>query len=248
MNRRLTIPVLTVAGLALSLGGTSYALAAQGDAPAPRAGTAATSPVSDLLAGSYAASYDRLSVTGTVKIKNRKLPTVIGKPSVGREVAVTPGTWSQPRVKIRYQWYAGSAAIRGATDSFYLPTAKVLGTRLSVVVVASKSGYKSATAVTAPTSKVKPGRITMLREPVVTGRAALGKVLTASAGRWSVRRLDVDYQWLRGRRSIPGADDANYRLVRADVGTRLTVIVTVSRDGYTDAEAMTERTGVVTRR
>jgi hypothetical protein len=66
--------------------------------------------------------------------------------------------------------------------------------------------------------------------PAARGTAAVGRTLTATAGRWtpSSSSYTYSYAWLRDGRPIAGATSSRYRLVRADGGHRVSVRVTAS--------------------
>jgi C1A family cysteine protease len=70
--------------------------------------------------------------------------------------------------------------------------------------------------------------------PAVTGTAAQGQTLTASAGTWSPAATSYAYQWERAAGSssqwsaISGATAATYVPVGADLGQRLRVLVTAT--------------------
>lgn len=73
--------------------------------------------------------------------------------------------------------------------------------------------------------------------PDVTGRPRVGRVLMASAGRWSPTSVRITFQWRRNGKVIRGADARRYRVARQDRGRRLSVTVTASRSGWKPATA-----------
>lgn len=68
--------------------------------------------------------------------------------------------------------------------------------------------------------------------PVVSGKAAVGAMLTATPGTWRPTAT-LKYQWYRGSSAITGATGSRYALTAADRGKRVKVKVTGSRKGYT---------------
>ncbi|WP_180987261.1 S-layer family protein [Arthrobacter sp. AFG20] len=66
--------------------------------------------------------------------------TVSGFLTVGSTLTAV-GTWGPAPVTLTYQWYAGGAAITGATASTYPLSAADLGKYLTVKVTGSKPGY-----------------------------------------------------------------------------------------------------------
>jgi hypothetical protein len=94
-----------------------------------------------------------------------------------------------------------------------------------------------------------PSTPSSLTPPQLTGMAAEGQVLVASAGSWSgTRPLRISYWWLRcdsvGCKTIVGERSASYVLTAADVGRVVFVAVTASNGGGT-ATAASDATGVV---
>lgn len=69
--------------------------------------------------------------------------------------------------------------------------------------------------------------------PTVLGSALLGRTLTASAGVWSPTPVSLAFQWNAGGVKIAGATAPTYVPVTADLGKRLTVTVTGTKQGYT---------------
>ncbi|MBU4464225.1 MAG: Ig-like domain repeat protein, partial [Actinobacteria bacterium] len=53
----------------------------------------------------------------------------------------------------------------------------------------------------------------------------------ATAGTWDPAAVTLAYQWLRDGQPIHGATGTSYKVVKADVGTTLTVRVTATADG-----------------
>ena len=68
--------------------------------------------------------------------------------------------------------------------------------------------------------------------PKVTGIGKVGKKLSASAGKWSPVFGRASYVWLRNGVAIKGATKASYLTTAADKKHRISVRVTVTRDGW----------------
>ncbi|CAN5370363.1 hypothetical protein BH11ACT8_BH11ACT8_24440 [soil metagenome] len=249
MNRRRFAVPLLIATLVAGLGGTSYAVAGarHHEARTATSGAARTSPVADLLRGSYRADFGRLSGTHKPAVKNKRLPEIEGRAAVGAVLEVSTGRWNPSSVRLSYQWLADNRAIRGATSTTLRPTGGLIGKRLSVEVTAKKQGYRTATASSDRTGKVKPGGLRNTAEPSISGRTKVGKTLTADPGSWSERGVTFTYQWSSGGRAIARATKASYRLKKSDLGDRITVEVTATKNGYRDATATSDATSRITR-
>jgi subtilisin family serine protease len=67
--------------------------------------------------------------------------------------------------------------------------------------------------------------------PTISGTAAIGKKLTATAGTWDPADVTLAYQWLRDGQPIAGATASTYTVAKADAGTTLSVRVTATAAG-----------------
>ncbi|WP_019144557.1 hypothetical protein [Aeromicrobium massiliense] len=65
---------------------------------------------------------------------------------VGDTARVSKGRWSPRPTRVRYQWYAGNRAIKGATKSRLKITQRLAGVRIRVKVTVGHTGYRTATA------------------------------------------------------------------------------------------------------
>jgi hypothetical protein len=69
-------------------------------------------------------------------------PKLSGPHQPGREEKVTAGRWSPKASTVTYQWYLGSAKVKGAAKSFFtVPRSARKGTKIHCVVTASATGY-----------------------------------------------------------------------------------------------------------
>lgn len=78
-----------------------------------------------------------------------------------------------------------------------------------------------------------PTTFTVVKRPVVKGKARVGRRLRATTGSWSPTPTSYRYQWFRGTKRIKGATKVAYRLTRKDRRKKVTVRVTVVRRGVT---------------
>lgn len=63
----------------------------------------------------------------------------------------------------------------------------------------------------------------------VTGATQIGKTVTARLSKPSLNYIDK-YQWYRGGKAIKGATKSSYKLVKADLGKKITVKATDTKD------------------
>ncbi len=93
------------------------------------------------------------------------------------------------------------------------------------MVTASSAGYTSQDATTNATTPVMLGHVTE-DKPTVTGRAVVGRTLTAHVKTFAPTTATPQYLWYRSGHPIRGARAATYVLTPADVGNRVYVLVT----------------------
>jgi hypothetical protein len=191
-------------------------------------------------------------------------PSISGNPVVGSTLTATQGTWSNSPTSFAYQWVRCPASgglpdgsdcpvITGATTTSYVLTTADLGSRIRVRVTATNTDGSATAAsnatelVTAPAVSAPVNTIL----PAITGTAALGQTLTASAGTWTGSPTSFAYQWLRCDASssncvtIASATTSSYVPGASDVSSRLRVRVTATNSGgSTTAQSAT--TAVVT--
>jgi hypothetical protein len=97
---------------------------------------------------------------------------------------------------------------------------------------------------TAAVTGTAPGQPTLTAPapPAVEGRARQGDVLRADPGRWTPRRTETAYRWLRDGEPVRGARERRYRLGAPDVGARMSVEVRVRADGFAWTSATSRST------
>lgn len=81
---------------------------------------------------------------------NTVAPSIAGTPEVGKKLTANPGEWDTAGLSFAYQWQRDGRDIRHATKSSYTVSKDDRGHAITVVVTASKAGYPSANATSAP--------------------------------------------------------------------------------------------------
>ena len=176
-------------------------------------------------------------------------PTISGKVRVGSKITANPKDWGPTPDKFSYQWKRNGVNIGNATGSTYTPTISDLGQNLTVSVTGSLtidalSNMHMRATKTSAKHKVAVGVITPKR-PTISGTVKKGKTLTVKPGAWSPSGVAFKYQWYRGSSKISGAKKSTYKLVSADKGKRVKVVVTGSKSGYTTASSTSAQTAKV---
>ena len=160
-------------------------------------------------------------------------PAIAGTAKVGYTLTAVNGTWWPSATGYGYRWLRNASGIGGATAATYKPTAADVGAKLTVEVTVVRAGYTKAVRTSGPSATVLAGTFTNTVAPKVSGTAKVGYALTAVNGTWSPTPTGYGYRWLRNGSGIGGATASTYKPTAADVGTKLTVEVTVVRAGYT---------------
>ena len=134
----------------------SGATAATYTVPAAMAGKTLTVTVTALRSGWVSGSATSAAVTvakGDAP-KATKLPVISGTAKAGRTLKATTATWSPAATSYAYQWYAGGTAISGATKSSLVLKSAQKGKKITVKVIARRTGHKDGSAVSKATAAV----------------------------------------------------------------------------------------------
>jgi hypothetical protein len=153
---------------------------------------------------------------------------VTGIAAVGLTLTAKRGSWTAGTA-FSYAWYANGVYISGtfgATHSTFKLTSAQKGKQISVKVIGTKSGYATATRISARTAKVA---LTAL--PTITGVKRVGYALTAHPGTWTAGTRFA-YRWYANGIAITGATHATFKLTSAQRGKTIKVAVTGVLSGY----------------
>lgn len=89
--------------------------------------------------------------------------------------------------------------------------------------------------------------VSAILAPQVSGTASVGSRLRSTTGTWNAAGLGHTYQWLRDGAPVAGATGSSYRVAVADVGKRLSVLVTATRGAAAVATSTSSATSPVTK-
>lgn len=173
-------------------------------------------------------------------------PKITGKAAVGNTLKANAGTWKPSTASLSYQWYRSGKKVSGATAQTYVLTKADLGKKITVKVTGRQAEYKTATATSKATGKVKAGTI-VPGAVAVSGTIQVGQVVTATtnAADWAPNTVALSYQWYRSGKAIKGAKAATYTTLAADRGKKLSVKISAKLSGYT-TRIVSINAGVVT--
>lgn len=171
-------------------------------------------------------------------------PSISGTVAVGRTVSARVGSWAAGGT-LSYQWQRNGVDIPKATRSSYTLTTSDLKRKISVVVVAKKSGHPWITK--SSLSKTTALGVLASATPKVRGTAKVGKTVKLSRGTWT-SGTRFTYRWYRDGRAISGATGTSYKLRTSDAGKRITVKVSGTKTGYTTKSRVSAKTAKVAKR
>ena len=180
-------------------------------------------------------AYEDRSVSSANKwptvgvLANSVLPSITGTLKPGETLTAKPGTWS-PTASYTYRWLRDGSYIDGATSSKYKLPSNARGSKFSVQVTATKTGYGTAYRTSNPV-EVLP-LFTKASTPTISGTGNKGFTLKAKPGTWTPAPDALSYQWYRDGKAISGAKASTYKLVAADSGKKISVKVTAKKAGY----------------
>ncbi len=155
------------------------------------------------------------------------IPLIAGAPVVGQLLQAVPGTWAPADATFSYLWYRNGKGMLAQTGPTYRLGTADGGSRISVKVTASETGYLTTSRPSAATAAVVvPGT------PKLAGIARYGQVLQALPGSWLPAGFTFRYQWYVDLKPIPGAVAGAYRLPLGTIGRSVWATVTAVKAGY----------------
>jgi len=138
---------------------------------------------------------------------------------------------------INFQWLRDGVELAGATNWYYKVTGADLYSAISLRVTASKAGFSSRADISEEVSVLN--RYMSASTVYLSGAAKVGSKLTADVNAW-VDNAKITYKWLRAGKAIKGATKSSYRLVAADKGKKISVVVTQTAKGYYNGEKVSQ--------
>jgi hypothetical protein len=164
-------------------------------------------------------------------------PSINGKPLVGQILSVVLGVWANGPTAYGHQWArctaqgTGCSPIAGATGSQYTPSAADEGHTIVVAEAASNLGGIGSAVISAPTAVITSPDVRPhdTARPVISGRPAVGRPLSAGTGTWTgTTPLSFSYQWLFCSpecSTIAGATKSKFTPTSTQLGARIEVLV-----------------------
>ncbi|WP_232676257.1 CHAP domain-containing protein [Nocardioides sp. R-C-SC26] len=164
-------------------------------------------------------------------------PTLEGEGMVGQVLRVDPASFSPQPTTTGIRWLADGRVIQGANGASLELTPALVGRTIRVTQVARRNGYERAT-VDSPMSvgPVLAGVIEVATPIAIEGRNRFGSTLSAVRGAFAPADAQATFEWLRDGVVIEGAGAARYQPTPADVGHRLGLRITATKQHYRSLE------------
>lgn len=175
--------------------------------------------------------------TGTLA---KQTVTITGTLAVGKTLTASSASWPD-KPTLKYQWYLGGKAVKGATKKTYKLPASAVGKTVRVKVTATKKKYSTVTQNIYGAQTIVKGTFAGVQARI-SGTAQTGKTLTAIVGTRSPKATSNSYQWYRDGIAIPKATKKTYKVPANAMGATFTVRITSKRSGYNNYVTMSEPT------
>lgn len=190
--------------------------------------------------GTAEASTATVAPAGGNAPQNTAKPKISGTAREGEKLAADTGTWTGTApITYAHQWQrcdirgAACTDIGGANASDYTATAADVGHTLRVRVTATNSAGSAAATSDATAVIASLGNApASTAPPTISGTAQEGQTLTAANSTWTgTTPITYAYEWQRCDASgaacaaVAGATSQTYKLVSADVGHTMRVVV-----------------------
>ena len=174
---------------------------------------------------------------------NIEPPTITGTPRVGEVLTAQNGTWQNSPTTFQYRWLRCNAGgnncdLLAADGRTYRVAQEDVGSTLRVRVTAvNADGSTNARSEQTEVVGSNAAPLQNTARPTITGDPRVGQELTANEGTWTGNPTAFAYQWQRcdvdalNCANVVGATGKTYGVRLADLGFRLRVQVTASKDG-----------------
>lgn len=144
--------------------------------------------------------------------------TISGTAQVGQVLTAGTGVTAPSAESYRFAWYADGEPVAGATGSTLRLEPAQRGKLVTVLVVATRTGYVDATSRSAPTAPVVTDRAPAVELRVAVPRASGGAATTPDGEQTAVRGRPIVISWSSDAGSRLVANDALATLLSGALG------------------------------
>lgn len=133
--------------------------------------------------------------------KNITPPSISGQPEVGQDLICNLGQWSANAKSVEALWANSNNEIllRGSTLAV---TKELASSELQCVVIARSA---AGSVIETKSIAIVDSKPAVLSNPVISGSARVGSVVTCSPGTWNKFTTTLSIEWLLGSRSVSSA-------------------------------------------
>lgn len=170
-------------------------------------------------------------------------PALLGTATVGSTLTASTTT-TDPEAELAHAWFADGVELVGQVGQTLHLTDDHLGARISVTVTASMPGYVTQVQESPQTDVVTAMPQTNLSIPQVSGTAAVGSTLSATAAS-TTPGATLAYQWLADGNTMIDETAPTLTLDAEALGRRISVRVTASASGHASQSSESARTSQV---
>lgn len=183
-------------------------------------------------------------ISGIDAVLGRQAVTVSGPARVGATLTVDAVS-GPPGASFAYEWLVDGVPLPDRTSAALELEPGHLGRMITVRVTTSAPGYGPVVSESAPVGPVEPGALST-GTPTIGGIWRLRSVLVAHPGAWT-DGTSFAYRWFADGVVIPGATHSILRLTSTEVGKSITVEVTGTKSGFSDASVVSGPSAAVTK-
>jgi hypothetical protein len=168
-------------------------------------------------------------------------PIISGRALFGRTLRAGGGFWTNGTA-LSYQWLANGEVIGNANKTTLYLDDSLVGKTIQVKVTGRKDGYLTQERLSAASEVVTGGRFTV-GTVSVNDVNLTGSTVTVNPGTWG-EGVTLTYQWFRGTALISDQTGPSMLLTPADIGFKISVVVTGTKANYVTvvSKAVTTRT------
>jgi hypothetical protein len=180
-------------------------------------------------------------LVGGLNFATKPNPTITGTLRVGSTLTANLKSWKPTPTSVSFEWYSDGIRIRAARTIALTPD--LVGKKLVLKAISAKTKYNTTVRYSSETATIGFGNFTYSPTPVLSGSPIVGKFLTAKVSPW-LPAASMTFEWFADGVSL-NASGQTLLLTTNELGKRITVQVTGSRDGFDSVTRSSSATSVV---
>ena len=157
-------------------------------------------------------------------------PLISGRALFGRTLKASAGVWTNGTA-LSFQWLANGEVLANANKTSLYLDDSLVGKTIQVRVTGRKDGHHSLERTSAVTETIGGGRFTV-GTVSINDVSMTGSTVTVNPGTWG-EGVNLSYQWFRGSTLISDQSGTSRLLTPADIGFRISVVITATKAHHT---------------